>query len=85
MARIKPKALLDKSKQKKGPSQIGVTTIVTYMVLGVLVASSVYFAYQYWVGRGSAAAAVGLRKTVNCIAEGMYSYLGAKKKVLYEE
>jgi ABC-type arginine transport system permease subunit len=56
MAKIKPKALLAQSKQKKGPSQISVTT---YIVLGVLVVSSVYAAYKYWAGRG-AAAAVGV-------------------------
>ena len=37
MAKIKPKALLAQSKVKKAPSQISVTTIVTYMILGVLV------------------------------------------------
>ncbi|KAL6850550.1 hypothetical protein ACP4OV_021177 [Aristida adscensionis] len=56
MAKIKPKALLAQSKVKKGPSQIGVTTILTYMVLGVLVVSSVYAAYKYWIGKGPAAA-----------------------------
>ncbi|GJN06170.1 hypothetical protein PR202_gb26822 [Eleusine coracana subsp. coracana] len=60
MAKIKPKALLAQSKQKKGPSQISVTTIITYMVLGVLVVSSVYAAYKYWAGKGISAAAVGV-------------------------
>ncbi|KAL5220741.1 hypothetical protein ABZP36_025454 [Zizania latifolia] len=33
MAKIKPKTLLAQSKQKKGPTQIGPTTIITYIVL----------------------------------------------------
>ncbi|EES02700.1 hypothetical protein SORBI_3003G116000 [Sorghum bicolor] len=62
MAKIKPKALLAQSKVKKAPSQISVTTIVTYMILGILVVSSVYVAYKYlkrqrnpwrqWASRG---------------------------------
>jgi hypothetical protein len=52
MAKIKPKALLAQSKVKKAPSQISVTTIVTYMILGVLVVSSVYATYKYLTGKG---------------------------------
>lgn len=52
MAKIKPKALLAQSKVKKSPSQISVTTIVTYLIVGVLVVSSVYSAYKYWIGNG---------------------------------
>uniref|UniRef100_A0A0D9UZ67 Uncharacterized protein n=1 Tax=Leersia perrieri TaxID=77586 RepID=A0A0D9UZ67_9ORYZ len=57
MAKLKPKALLAQSKQKKGPTQIGATTIITYIVLGALVVSSVYYALKYWQNRGPAAAA----------------------------
>ncbi|ONM31024.1 hypothetical protein ZEAMMB73_Zm00001d040281 [Zea mays] len=57
MAKIKPKALLAQSKVKKVPGQISVATIVTYMILGVLVVSSVYAAYRYcWAGTGAAEA-----------------------------
>ncbi|KAM0927405.1 hypothetical protein ACQ4PT_002856 [Festuca glaucescens] len=56
MAKIKPKALLAQSKQKKSPTQIGVTRIITYIVLGALAVSSVYYAYQYWQNKGPAAA-----------------------------
>jgi hypothetical protein len=59
MAKIKPKALLAQSKQKKSPTQIGVTKIITYVVLAALVVSSVYYAYQYWQNKGPAAAAAG--------------------------
>ncbi|RLN22745.1 Werner Syndrome-like exonuclease [Panicum miliaceum] len=48
MAKLKPKALLAQSKVKKGPSQISVATIFTYLVLGAVVVSSVYAAYKYW-------------------------------------
>ncbi|CAO2203072.1 unnamed protein product, partial [Urochloa humidicola] len=60
MAKLKPKALLAQSKVKKGPSQISVTTIFTYLVLGVIVVSSVYAAYKYWVGKGPAVTAAGV-------------------------
>ncbi|KAG8045554.1 hypothetical protein GUJ93_ZPchr0008g12315 [Zizania palustris] len=56
MAKIKPKALLAQSKQKKGPSQIGPTTIITYIVLVTLVVSSVYAAVKYLRSRGPEAA-----------------------------
>ncbi|OEL37507.1 hypothetical protein BAE44_0001476 [Dichanthelium oligosanthes] len=48
MAKIKPKALLAQSKVKKGPNQIGVTTVFTYLVLSIIVVSSIYAAYKYW-------------------------------------
>jgi hypothetical protein len=60
MAKIKPKALLAQSKVKKGPSQISVITIFTYLVLGVIAVSSVYAAYKYWVGKGPAVTAAGV-------------------------
>ena len=48
------------SKVKKGPSQISVITIFTYLVLGVVVVSSVYAAYKYWVGKGPEVTAAGV-------------------------
>ncbi|PAN31591.1 hypothetical protein GQ55_5G434100 [Panicum hallii var. hallii] len=60
MAKIKPEALLAQSKVKKGPSQISVATIFTYLVLGVVVVSSVYAAYKYRVGKGPAMTAAGV-------------------------
>ena len=59
MAKIKPKALLAQSKQKKSPTQISVTKIITYVVLGTLAVSSIYYAYQYWQSKGPAAAVAG--------------------------
>uniref|UniRef100_A0ACD5VAW1 Uncharacterized protein n=1 Tax=Avena sativa TaxID=4498 RepID=A0ACD5VAW1_AVESA len=60
MAKIKPKALLAQSKLKKGPTQVGVSKIITYVILSVLVVSSVYYAYQYWQNKGPAVAAEGV-------------------------
>ena len=60
MAKLKPKALLAQSKVKKGPSQISAITIFTYLVLGVVVVSSVYAAYKYWVGKGPEVTAAGV-------------------------
>ncbi|KAF8661564.1 hypothetical protein HU200_056985 [Digitaria exilis] len=54
MAKIMPKALLPQSKVMKGPSQIGVTTIFAYLILSIIVVSSVYAAFKYWVGKGPA-------------------------------
>ncbi|KQK03642.1 hypothetical protein BRADI_2g09085v3 [Brachypodium distachyon] len=54
MAKIKPRALLAQSKQKKSPTKIGPTMIV-YIALAALVVSSVY-AYKYWMGKGPAGA-----------------------------
>jgi hypothetical protein len=53
MAKIKPRALLAQSKQKKSPAKIGPT--IAFIVLGVLVVSSLY-AYKYWMGKGPAGA-----------------------------
>jgi len=60
MAKLKPKALLAQSKVKKAPSHISVITIFTYLVLGVIVVSSVYAAYKYLVGKGPAVTAAGV-------------------------
>ena len=54
MAKIKPRALLAQSKQKKSPTKIA-PTMIAYIVLGVLVVSSLY-AYKYWMSKGPAGA-----------------------------
>ncbi|KAJ6845294.1 peptidyl-prolyl cis-trans isomerase CYP21-4-like isoform X1 [Iris pallida] len=51
MARIKPQALLQQSKKKKTPSRISVTTIITFTLIVILIALSLYAAYQYWYPR----------------------------------
>nr|BAK07026.1 predicted protein [Hordeum vulgare subsp. vulgare] len=54
MAKIKPRALLAQSKQKKSPTKIG-PTMIAYIVLGVLAVSSLY-AYKYWMSKAPAGA-----------------------------
>ncbi|EMS62190.1 hypothetical protein CFC21_034994 [Triticum aestivum] len=54
MAKIKPRALLAQSKQKKSPTKIG-PTMFAFIVVGALVVSSLY-AYKYWMSNGPAGA-----------------------------
>ncbi|KMZ65963.1 putative Peptidyl-prolyl cis-trans isomerase [Zostera marina] len=53
MGRIKPQALLLQSKKKKGPTKIGLTTIVTCNIFVILIVLSLYATYKHWYGRGS--------------------------------
>ena len=48
MARIKPKALLAQSKQKKVPAQLSLTSIITYIIVGALTVSALYSGYKYF-------------------------------------
>ncbi|KAE9619327.1 hypothetical protein Lal_00047455 [Lupinus albus] len=51
MARIKPQALLQQSKRKKGPSRISATTIIFYSLILVLFAFFVFATYRHWSNR----------------------------------
>ncbi|KAJ1406358.1 Cyclophilin-type peptidyl-prolyl cis-trans isomerase domain [Sesbania bispinosa] len=51
MARIKPQALLQQSKRKKGPSRIGATTIIFYGLILVLISFFLYATYRHWSNR----------------------------------
>ncbi|RYQ92632.1 hypothetical protein Ahy_B09g098852 isoform A [Arachis hypogaea] len=51
MARIKPQALLQQSKRKKGPSRISATTIVFYMLILALIGFFLFATYRYWSNR----------------------------------
>ncbi|XP_054809573.1 peptidyl-prolyl cis-trans isomerase CYP21-4 [Prosopis cineraria] len=51
MARIKPQALLQQSKRKKGPSRISATTIIFYSLILVLVVFFLFSAYRHWSHR----------------------------------
>ncbi|CAL0316825.1 unnamed protein product [Lupinus luteus] len=51
MARIKPQALLQQSKRKKGPSRISATTIIFYALILVLVAFFLFSTYRHWSNR----------------------------------
>ncbi|KAJ0968961.1 hypothetical protein J5N97_021838 [Dioscorea zingiberensis] len=60
MARIKPQALLIQSKKKKGPTRIGLTTIITCNLLVILIVLSLYGTYKHWYRRSSSQLPVGL-------------------------
>ncbi|VVB03603.1 unnamed protein product [Arabis nemorensis] len=51
MAKIKPQALLQQSKKKKGPSRISITNIVIYTLALLLVVFVLFSAYKRWAQR----------------------------------
>ncbi|GMP42277.1 hypothetical protein CsSME_00012073 [Camellia sinensis var. sinensis] len=48
MARIKPQALLQQSKKKKGPSRIGATTVILYSLIIVVMVFFLFSTYRHW-------------------------------------
>ncbi|KAL3652929.1 hypothetical protein CASFOL_002610 [Castilleja foliolosa] len=48
MAKIKPQALLQQSKKKKGPNRISAVTIVIYGFIVVVMAFFLFTSYRYW-------------------------------------
>lgn len=51
MARIKPQALLNQSKKKKGPSRISISTIVVCNLVVAVVVLSLVTTYCHWSQR----------------------------------
>ncbi|XP_059625574.1 peptidyl-prolyl cis-trans isomerase CYP21-4-like [Cornus florida] len=51
MARIKPQALLQQSRKKKGPSHISIATIVLYGFIVVVMAFFLFATYRHWSQR----------------------------------
>ncbi|CAN7107671.1 hypothetical protein BRARA_E03264 [Brassica rapa] len=51
MARIKPQALLNQSKKKKGPSRISISTIVVCNLVVAVVVLSLVTTYRHWSQR----------------------------------
>ncbi|CAI9778381.1 unnamed protein product [Fraxinus pennsylvanica] len=51
MARIKPQALLQLSKKKKGLNRISVTTILIYALIVIVMAFFLYSSYRHWSRR----------------------------------
>ncbi|TYH56893.1 hypothetical protein ES332_D08G052300v1 [Gossypium tomentosum] len=51
MARIKPQALLQQSKKKKGPARISVTTIILNSLIVVVTLFFLYATYRHWSQR----------------------------------
>ncbi|GFQ01552.1 peptidyl-prolyl cis-trans isomerase cyp21-4 [Phtheirospermum japonicum] len=48
MAKIKPQALLQQSKKKKGPSRISAVTIAIYGLIVVVMAFFLFASYRHW-------------------------------------
>ncbi|CAH2057644.1 unnamed protein product [Thlaspi arvense] len=51
MAKIKPQALLQQSKKKKGPSRVSITNILIYSLAVLLVVFVLFSAYRRWTQR----------------------------------
>ncbi|CAI9094838.1 OLC1v1030644C2 [Oldenlandia corymbosa var. corymbosa] len=51
MARIKPQALLQQSKKKKGPSRVSVPTIMVYVLVVVVMGFFLFATYRHWSRR----------------------------------
>uniref|UniRef100_A0A1D1XR41 Peptidyl-prolyl cis-trans isomerase n=1 Tax=Anthurium amnicola TaxID=1678845 RepID=A0A1D1XR41_9ARAE len=51
MGKIKPQALLQQSKKKKGPARISLSTIITCNLVIFVVVLSLYAAYRHWYKR----------------------------------
>ncbi|CAA0824914.1 Peptidyl-prolyl cis-trans isomerase CYP21-4, partial [Striga hermonthica] len=53
MARIKPQALLQQSKKKKGPSRISFVTIGIYGLIVVVMVIFLFASYRHWNRRSN--------------------------------
>ncbi|GMI74025.1 Cyclophylin 21-4 [Hibiscus trionum] len=51
MARIKPQALLQQSKKKKGPARISISTVILFSLIVVLAVFFLYTTYSHWSQR----------------------------------
>ncbi|KAK4558265.1 hypothetical protein RGQ29_007849 [Quercus rubra] len=51
MARIKPQALLQQSKKKKGPARMSLTTIILFSLIVVLIVFFLFSTYRHWTHR----------------------------------
>ncbi|KAG4397743.1 hypothetical protein GLYMA_10G206100v4 [Glycine max] len=51
MARIKPQALLQQSKRKKGPSRISAATVIFYFLILALLGFFLFASYRHWSSR----------------------------------
>ncbi|KAK1356818.1 Peptidyl-prolyl cis-trans isomerase [Heracleum sosnowskyi] len=77
MAKIKPQALLQQSKKKKGPRSISVTTVVLYGALVVLLVFFLLASYRHFTQRSSFQTKDGLP-----IRKNLGAYGGSKKSDL---
>ncbi|XP_039025143.1 peptidyl-prolyl cis-trans isomerase CYP21-3, mitochondrial-like [Hibiscus syriacus] len=77
MARIKPQALLQQSKRKKGPSRISLTTIIMSTLIVILIVFFVYASYRHWTQRSR----IHIENKKSVI-EGDNSFMDSKKSDL---
>ncbi|KAB2056640.1 hypothetical protein ERO13_A11G108500v2 [Gossypium hirsutum] len=77
MARIKPQALLQQSKRKKGPARISLTTIIMLTLIVVLILFFVYATYRHWTQRSR----IHIENRESVI-EGDNSFMDSKKSDL---
>ncbi|XP_039008422.1 peptidyl-prolyl cis-trans isomerase CYP21-3, mitochondrial-like [Hibiscus syriacus] len=77
MVRIKPQALLQQSKRKKGPSRISLTTIIMSTLIVVLIVFFVYASYRHWTQRSR----IHIENKQSVI-EGDNSFMDSKKSDL---
>ncbi|XVF80689.1 hypothetical protein PTKIN_Ptkin15bG0095000 [Pterospermum kingtungense] len=77
MARIKPQALLQQSKKKKGPSRISVTTIILSSLIVVLTLFFLYSTYRHWSQRSRIQI-----ENKQSVFEGDESFVNSKKSDL---
>ncbi|CAI8604167.1 unnamed protein product [Vicia faba] len=78
MARIKPQALLQQSKRKKGPSRISAATIIFYALILVLVGFFLLATYRHWSNRSR----LQLENNSTISDEGENSFADSKKSEL---
>ncbi|XP_030947119.1 peptidyl-prolyl cis-trans isomerase CYP21-4-like isoform X1 [Quercus lobata] len=60
MARIKPQALLQQSKKKKGPARMSLTTIILFSLIVVLIVFFLFSTYRHWTHRSRLQSGNGL-------------------------
>ncbi|TYH39271.1 hypothetical protein ES332_D12G168900v1 [Gossypium tomentosum] len=77
MARIKPQALLQQSKRKKGTARISLTTIIMLILIVVLILFFVYATYRHWTQRSR----IHIENRESVI-EGDNSFMDSKKSDL---
>ncbi|XP_022757854.1 peptidyl-prolyl cis-trans isomerase CYP21-4-like isoform X1 [Durio zibethinus] len=78
MARIKPQALLQQSKKKRGPARISVTTIILSSLIVVLTVFFLYATYRHWSQRSR----IQIENNKQSIFEGDGSFIDSKKSDL---
>ncbi|XVF72759.1 hypothetical protein PTKIN_Ptkin12aG0146200 [Pterospermum kingtungense] len=77
MARIKPQALLQQSKKKKGPARISVLTIILSSLIVVLTVFFLYATYRHWSQRSRIHG-----ENRESVSEGLNPFVESKKSDL---